>query len=235
MPFFGQEVLEQAQAKGPITDAAYIKARDAARRLREDMRNRLLATLAKEKLDAVVAPTEQPAWVTDHVLGDRPATGSVIPSLIAALAGTPSITVPVGDSHGLPLGFMFMGSAYAPGMTVLVAQNGIGAAGSPSSIAGDWGGTTPSRTHRVNACRPALTTAWCGAALTGSLHPVPCRAAAALPLRASCRPRSPRAVDRPLAALRVRRRCSGKEPLFFLEAGGRLSGNAPKAARVCRR
>jgi amidase len=115
MPFFGQEVLEQAQAKGPITDAAYIKARDAARRLRDDVRNGLLATLAKERLDAVVAPTGQPAWVTDHVLGDRLATGSVIPSLIAALAGTPSITVPVGDSHGLPLGFMFMGRAYSEG------------------------------------------------------------------------------------------------------------------------
>ncbi len=108
MPFFGQEIFEQAQVKGPLTDPAYVKARDAARRLAG--KDGLLAVLAREKLDAVIAPTVSPAWLTDHVLGDH-FVGSGYG--VAAVAGTPSLTVPSGDSHGLPLGITFMGPAYS--------------------------------------------------------------------------------------------------------------------------
>jgi amidase len=108
MPFFGQEIFEQAQAKGPLTDPAYVKARDAARRLAG--KDGLLALLAREKLDAVVAPTVSPAWLTDHVLGDHFVGAGYG---MAAVAGTPSLTVPAGDSHGLPLGITFMGPAYS--------------------------------------------------------------------------------------------------------------------------
>ena len=110
MPIFGQEIFEQAQAKGPLSDAAYVKARDTARRLAG--KDGLLAALEKEKLDALIAPSLSPAWPTDHVLGDHFVGAGYG---IAAVAGTPSLTVPIGDSHGLPLGVTFMGRAYSEG------------------------------------------------------------------------------------------------------------------------
>jgi amidase len=107
MPFFGQELFEQAQAKGPLTEPAYLKARDAAKRLAG--KDGLLATLDNNRLDAAIAPTVGPAWPTDHVLGDH-FTGAGYP--VAAVAGTPSLTVPIGDTHGLPLGVTFMSRPY---------------------------------------------------------------------------------------------------------------------------
>ncbi len=108
MPLFGQEIFEQAQAKGPITDVAYLKARDEARRLAG--KDGLLAALDKNKLDAVIAPAMSPAWITDPVLGDHFVGAGYG---IAAVAGTPSITVPMGESHGLPIGLAFMGRAWS--------------------------------------------------------------------------------------------------------------------------
>ena len=115
MPIFGQEIFEQAQAKGPLTDAAYIKARDTARRMAG--KDGLVAALDGNranggKLDALVAPSLSPAWPTDHVLGDHFVGAGYG---MAAVAGTPSLTVPIGDSHGLPLGITFMGRPYTEG------------------------------------------------------------------------------------------------------------------------
>ena len=110
MPIFGQEIFEQAQAKGPLTDPEYIKARDNARRLAG--KDGLIATLDAEKLDGLIAPSVSPAWPTDHVLGDHFVGAGYG---MAAVAGTPSITVPIGDSHGLPLGVTFMGRPYTEG------------------------------------------------------------------------------------------------------------------------
>jgi len=110
MPIFGQEIFEQAQAKGPLTEPAYKKARGEARRLAG--KDGLLAVLAKEKLDAVIAPSLSPAWPTDHVLGDHFVGAGYG---MSAVAGTPSLTVPIGDSQGLPLGVTFMGPAYSEG------------------------------------------------------------------------------------------------------------------------
>jgi len=108
MPFFGQELFEQAQAKGPLTDAEYLKARDTAKRLAG--KDGLLATLEKDALDALIAPSLGPAWPTDHVLGDHFSGGSGYGA--AAVAGTPSLTVPIGDARGLPLGLTFMGRPF---------------------------------------------------------------------------------------------------------------------------
>jgi amidase len=110
MPFFGQEIFEQAQEKGPLTDAAYRRARDRARLLAG--RDGLLAVLDAQKLDAVLAPSMSPAWPTDHVLGDHFVGAGYG---IAAVAGTPSITVPAGETRGLPIGVTFMGRAYSEG------------------------------------------------------------------------------------------------------------------------
>jgi amidase len=116
MPFFDQEIFEQAQAKGPLTDAAYLKARDDARRLAE--RDGLVAALDGNKLDALIAPSMSPAWPTDHVLGDHFLGAGYG---MAAVAGTPSITVPMGETHGLPLGLSFMGRAYSEGELIGLA------------------------------------------------------------------------------------------------------------------
>jgi len=113
MPIFGQEIFEQAQAKGPLTEPAYQKARAEARRLAG--KDGLLAVLTKDKLDAVIAPSMSPAWPTDHVLGDHFVGAGYG---MSAVAGTPSLTVPIGDSHGLPLGVTFMGPAYSEGALI---------------------------------------------------------------------------------------------------------------------
>jgi amidase len=106
MPFFGQELFEQAQAKKPLTDPAYIKARDGARRMATAG---ILAALDTNRLDALIAPSTGPAWPTDHVLGDHFSGAGYG---MAAVAGTPSLTVPAGDVRELPLGITFMGRAY---------------------------------------------------------------------------------------------------------------------------
>jgi amidase len=110
MPFFGQEIFDKAEKKGPLTEAAYVKARDTARRLAG--KEGLLAALDKDTLDAIIAPSTAPAWLTDRVLGDHFAGAGYG---IAAVAGTPSLTVPMGESHGLPIGLAFMGRAYSEG------------------------------------------------------------------------------------------------------------------------
>jgi amidase len=108
MPYFAQELFERAQAKGPLTDSAYLKAREDAIRLAG--REGLLAALERDKLDAVIAPSLSPAWITDHLLGDRFMGAGFS---MAAIARTPSITVPMGDASGLPLGLTIMGRAFA--------------------------------------------------------------------------------------------------------------------------
>ncbi len=108
MPIFGQEIFEQAQARGPLTDAAYLKARDEA--LARAGKDGLIAALTANRLDAILAPSVSPAWPTDPVLGDHFVGAGYG---MAAVARTPSLTVPMGESHGLPLGLTFMGRAYS--------------------------------------------------------------------------------------------------------------------------
>src|SRR5688572_5707515 len=142
MPIFGQEIFEKAQAKGPLTDAAYLKARDDARRLAG--KEGLLAALDKHKLDALIAPSMSPAWLTDHVLGDHFVGAGYG---IAAVAGTPSITVPAGASHGLPLGLTFMGRAYGEAELLGFAYAFEQATKSrkPPQFLPTLGGTTPTK------------------------------------------------------------------------------------------
>jgi amidase len=108
MPYFGQEIFLQAEAKGPLTDAAYRKALETCRRY--SRKEGLDAVLAQHKLDALVAPTGGPAWLIDLVNGDSPSGGS---SSLAAVSGYPSITVPAGFVFGLPVGISFMGKAWS--------------------------------------------------------------------------------------------------------------------------
>ena len=108
MPYFGQEHMLEAQARGPLTEAKYLRALADCRRLARD--EGIDATLAEHQLDAIVAPSGGPAWLTDYVNGDHYVGGSSTP---AAVAGYPSITVPAGYICGLPVGISFIGSAWS--------------------------------------------------------------------------------------------------------------------------
>ena len=116
MPYFAQEIFEQANAKGPLTDKAYIDARDKARRLAGP--EGIDAALKQQDLDALVAPAMSPAWLSDPVNGDH-FTGAGYGA--AAVARYPSITVPMGDAHGLPLGIAFMGPAWSEARLIELA------------------------------------------------------------------------------------------------------------------
>jgi len=108
MPWFGQEIMILVQAEGPPTEKKY---RDAlAKNLKMSRRDGIDATMNKYKLDAIVAPTGGPAWVTDLVNGDHFSGASSTP---AAVAGYPNINVPAGFSHNLPIGISFFGRAYS--------------------------------------------------------------------------------------------------------------------------
>jgi amidase len=108
MPYFGQEIMIQAQAKGPLTDKKYLD--DLANNLKLSRTDGIDATMDKYKLDAIVAPTGSPAWTTDLINGDHFSGASSTP---AAVAGYPNINVPAGFSHGLPVGISFFGRAYS--------------------------------------------------------------------------------------------------------------------------
>jgi amidase len=109
LPWFPQDILVDAQAKGPLTDAAYVKARETVRRLAGP--EGIDAALAHDHLDALVAPTAGPAFVSDLVNGDHVLGGNITSP--PAIAGYPHITVPMGQVHGLPVGLSFVGTAFS--------------------------------------------------------------------------------------------------------------------------
>ena len=108
MPHFGQELMEMAQAKGPLTDTAYLDALAANHRLTRE--EGIDATLQADRLDALVAPTGGPAWLIDRILGDVWVGGRC--SSAPAVAGYPHITVPAGLVEGLPVGLSFFSTAW---------------------------------------------------------------------------------------------------------------------------
>jgi len=108
MPYFGQETFLKAEAKGPLTEKEYLDAWKLCRRM--SRREGIDAVMEAHRLDALVAPTDGPAWVTDLVLGDHFLISS---STAAAVAGYPSITVPAGAVFGLPVGISFFGRAWS--------------------------------------------------------------------------------------------------------------------------
>ena len=104
MPFFRQEILEAARDVEGTASESYATALEHIRRVtREEGLERLFA---EHTLDAVVAPTEGPAWVIDRVNGDHFLGGF---STFPAVGGYPHLTLPMGRLHGLPLGLSIVG------------------------------------------------------------------------------------------------------------------------------
>jgi amidase len=117
MPHFGQETLVMAQGKGPLASEGYLKALEECRRLSRT--EGIDATLQEHQLDAIVAPSGGPAWLTDWIGGDHYTGGTSAP---AAVAGYPSITVPAGYVSGLPVGISFFGGAFQEPMLGCLQQ-----------------------------------------------------------------------------------------------------------------
>jgi amidase len=114
LPFFGQELLQQAQTKGPLTDPAYVKALETCAQARRD----ITGLLEKHQLQALVGPTGGPAWLIDPVNGDSSGPSFSSP---AAVAGCPHITVPAGLVFGLPVGLSFVGGPWQEGTLLKLA------------------------------------------------------------------------------------------------------------------
>jgi amidase len=109
MPYFGQEIFEMAEKKGPLSDAKYVAAR--AKCVNLSRAQGIDAVMTKHKLDALVAPTQGPVWLIDLVNGDPGGISSFTSP--AAVAGYPHITVPMGFVQGLPVGLSFVGRAWS--------------------------------------------------------------------------------------------------------------------------
>jgi amidase len=117
MPWFGQEIFLASQEKGPLTEKAYLEARDTCRRLSTAEGIDLL--MDRHQLDALVAPTGDPAFTIDLVNGDHYTGGGT--STLPAVSGYPHITVPAGDVSGLPVGLSFFGRAWSEPRLIALA------------------------------------------------------------------------------------------------------------------
>jgi amidase len=114
--YFGQDILEQSEKKGPLTDKAYLDA--LAKNHLLARQQGIDAVMDKHKLDALVAPTAGPAWPIDLVDGDHDTGGSSTPP---AVAGYPNINVPAGFVFGLPVGMSFFGRAWSEPTLIKIA------------------------------------------------------------------------------------------------------------------
>jgi len=118
MPYFGQDLFLKAEAKGPLTTKEYLDALEKNHQLSRTQG--IDAIMDQFQLDALVAPTGGPAWITDLVDGDHFAGGS---SSAAAVAGYPNINVPAGFFFGLPVGISFFGRAWSEPTLIKLAYS----------------------------------------------------------------------------------------------------------------
>ncbi|MGP8071130.1 MAG: amidase [Candidatus Bathyarchaeia archaeon] len=118
MPYFEQEIMLKAEKKGPLSDEQYRIA--LARNHKLSRKEGIDAVIATDRLDAIVAPTTGPAWLTDWITGDHESGSCSTP---AAVAGYPHISVPAGFVHGLPIGISFFGPAWSEPTLLRIAYS----------------------------------------------------------------------------------------------------------------
>jgi amidase len=116
MPYFGQDLFLKSEAKGPLTEKEYLDA--VAKNHQLARTEGIDAVMDKNRLDALVAPTGGPAWLTDLITGDHFGGGS---SNAAAVAGYPNINVTAGNIFGLPVGISFFGRAWSEPTLIKIA------------------------------------------------------------------------------------------------------------------
>lgn len=117
MPIFGQDILIASQAKGPLTEAAYVEALAEIRRLSRT--DGIDAVMDAHRLDALFMLTGGPVWKIDQLNGDSERGGSSAGP--AALAGYPAITVPIGAVAGVPVGVTFTGRVFSEPKLIALA------------------------------------------------------------------------------------------------------------------
>jgi len=115
MPIFGQDIFVEAESKGPLSDEDYLAALTDSKRI---MRDGIDSALREHQLDALVAPSNGPAWMIDHINGDNFSVGS---SSFAAISGYAAITVPAGFISGMPIGLSFIGGAFSEKQLIEIA------------------------------------------------------------------------------------------------------------------
>ncbi len=118
MPYFGQEIFQQSQEKGPLANEEYQEA--LARNHRLARTEGIDFVVNRYQLDAIIAPAGGPAWKTDLICGDHSVGGS---SSCAAVAGYPNLTVPVGFVRGLPVGISFFGRGWSEPTLIRLAYS----------------------------------------------------------------------------------------------------------------
>jgi amidase len=118
MPYFGQDLFVKAQAKGPLTEKVYLDA--LARNHQLAGTEGIDALMDKHQLDAIVAPTGGPSWLTDLITGDHFSGGS---SNAAAVAGYPNLNVTAGLISGMPVGMSFFGRAWSEPTLIKIAYS----------------------------------------------------------------------------------------------------------------
>lgn len=120
MPYFGQDIFETSAKKGPLTDKEYREALETCRKYARE--EGIDEAMDKNKLDAIVAPSNAPTWMIDLVNGDC-GSGYVGSSSMAAVAGYPNITVPAGFARELPIGISFFGRAWSEATLIKIAYS----------------------------------------------------------------------------------------------------------------
>jgi amidase len=112
LALFGQDLFEQAEKTKGLDDPEYVKARDEG--IAYAGRNGIDRLLRDNKVDALIGPTVSPAWQIDAVNGDQYPGGGA--GYLAAIAGYPHLTVPMGQVRGLPVGLSFIGPKWSDGL-----------------------------------------------------------------------------------------------------------------------
>ncbi len=110
MPYFGQDEFIASERSGPLTDPKYRQALERTQRLAGP--EGIDAALGKDHLDALIAPTSGPAGLIDYIAGSHQGGGGRFTELAAA-AGYPRMSVPMGQVHGMPVGLEFVGTAWS--------------------------------------------------------------------------------------------------------------------------
>ncbi|NOZ93854.1 MAG: amidase [Acidobacteria bacterium] len=116
MPYFGQDIFEKAEAKGPLTDPKYRAALKTCREL--SRKEGLDAAFAKHRVDVFLAPTGSPPWTIDLINGDHFLGASSTP---AAVSGYASLTLPAGYVFDLPVGVALIGKAWSEPLLIRIA------------------------------------------------------------------------------------------------------------------